>query len=68
MDDDFVCLYIDSSQKPKIYILDNLESQLGVFVPPFLMVSSLQKEDEEDDISAHREAEGDSRLGRFAQL
>lgn len=28
MDDDFVYLYIDSSQKLKIYILDNLESQL----------------------------------------
>ena len=27
MDDDFVYLYIDSSQKLKIYILDNLESQ-----------------------------------------
>ena len=42
--------------------------KLGVFGPPFLMVSSLQKEDEKDDISAHREAEGDSRLRRFAQL
>ena len=34
MDDDFVYLYIDSSQKLKIYILDNLESQfrtLGSF-------------------------------------
>ena len=29
MDDDFVYLYIDSSQKLKIYILDNLESQVS---------------------------------------
>ena len=30
MDDDFVYLYIDSSQKLKIYILDNLESQFRI--------------------------------------
>ena len=65
MDDDFVYLYISIHRKSQKYILDNLESQLGVFGPPFLMVSSPHKEDGKDDLSAHREAEGDSRLRRF---
>jgi hypothetical protein len=40
----------------------NRKRKLGVFGPRFLLVSSLCKEDEKDDISAHGEAEGDRRL------